>query len=190
MWRFLLIFRSLSYSMPLSFSYSHIVLVNYFTKSDDPTQTSLPTQQIDNIGFILGWNFWLTSHRRWESLAYIKESTGRSKISIFHKVFTYPFVSISFFYAKHIEANEIFWLISFKFDVLSRLQYFLVFLQSKYFSVSLVLYNVLVNFPYENKVVWKNKISEIYTVKQYFLSIIIDCRKLLIFVQIFQLFLV
>ena len=77
-----IIFQSLSYSMSLSFS--HIVLVNYLTKSDDLTQTSLPTQQIDNIGFILGWNFWFTSNRRWESLVYIKETTGRSKILLFH----------------------------------------------------------------------------------------------------------
>ena len=39
--------------MPLSFSYSHVVLVDYLTKSDDLAQTSLPTQQINNIGFIL-----------------------------------------------------------------------------------------------------------------------------------------
>ena len=54
----------MSYSMPLRFSYSNIALVNYLAKSDDLTQTSLPTQQIDNIGFIVGGNFWLTSHRR------------------------------------------------------------------------------------------------------------------------------
>ena len=40
--------------MPLSFSDSHIVLVNYLKKSDDLTQTSLPTQQINNIDFIIG----------------------------------------------------------------------------------------------------------------------------------------
>ena len=50
--------------MPLRFSYSNIALVNYLAKSDDLTQTLLPTQQIDNIGFIVGGNFWLTSHRR------------------------------------------------------------------------------------------------------------------------------
>ena len=68
--------------MPLSFSCSHIVLADYLTNSDD--LTPLPSQQIDNIGFILGWNFWLTSNRRGESLAYIKESTGRSEILVFH----------------------------------------------------------------------------------------------------------
>ena len=91
----------MSYSMPLRFSYSNIALVNYLAKSDDLTQTSLPTQQIDNIGFIVGGNFWLTSHWRWESLVYIKESTGRSKIMIFHKVLMYPCDNITLLYAKH-----------------------------------------------------------------------------------------
>ena len=44
------------------------------------TETALQNQQIGNIGFILGWNFWLTSHRRWTFLAYIKESIGKSRI--------------------------------------------------------------------------------------------------------------
>ena len=85
--------------MPLSFSCSHIVLADYLTNSDD--LTPLPSQQIDNIGFILGWNFWLTSNRRGESLAYIKESTGRSEILVFHWVFKYHCDSITLFYAKH-----------------------------------------------------------------------------------------
>ena len=96
---FWFIFRSLSYSMPLSFSYSHIVLVDYLTNSDD--LIPWPSQQIDNIGFILGWNFGLTSNRRGESLAYIKESTGRSEILVFHWVFMYHCDSITLFYAKH-----------------------------------------------------------------------------------------
>ena len=42
--------------------------------------------------------------------------------------------------------------------------YTCLFQLSKYFSVRLVLYNLLVNFPDKNKIVWKNnKISEIYT---------------------------
>ena len=123
---FRFIFRSLSYSMPLSFSCSHVVLADYLTNSDD--LTPLPSQQIDNIGFILGWNFWLTSNRRGESLAYIKESTGRSEILVFHWVFMYHCDSITLFYAKHRKTLKWnFLAYFFEFDIPSRLQYFLVF---------------------------------------------------------------
>ena len=59
--------------MPLSFSYSHIVLVNYFTKSDDPTQTYYQPSKL--IILVLFWveisgllhtegeNLWLTSRK-------------------------------------------------------------------------------------------------------------------------------
>ena len=148
-----IIFQSLSYSMSLSFS--HIVLVNYLTKSDDLTQTSLPTQQIDNIGFVLGGNFWLTSHRSWESLAYIKESTGRSKILILHQVFMYPCDSITLFHAKHKKgwSRWNFLAYFFKLDIPSRLWYFLVFQQWKYFPVRLALYILLDPFSDFSK--WK-----------------------------------
>ena len=54
-----------------------------------------------------------------------------------------------------------------------------LFQLSKYFSVLLVLHNFIVNFPNKIKAIWKNnKISETHAIERYFLSIIIDCRKL------------
>ena len=113
---FWLIFQSLNYSIPLSISYSNIVLVNLLTKSCDLTQALLPTQQINNIniGFILGRNFWLTSHKGWQYLAYIKWNT-RSEILIFHDVFMYPCV-ITLLYAKYRKKLK-----QSKFDISSRL---------------------------------------------------------------------
>ena len=95
-------FQSLSYSIPLSFKQLQLYCsCKLFDKvRSDPAQMALPTQQVSNIGFILAWDFWLTSHRRLEFLAYIKETTGRSKILIFHKVFMYPCGSITLFYGK------------------------------------------------------------------------------------------
>ena len=118
-------FQSLSYSIPLSFKqlelYCSCKLLDKVRS--DLVQMALPTQQISNIGFIVAWDFWLTSHRMLEFLAYIKETTGRSKILIFHKVIMYPCGSITLFYGKHRKRwnNGNFLACFFKSDMASRL---------------------------------------------------------------------
>ena len=68
----------------------------------------------------------------------------------------YPYDNITLFFARHIKKLK----------------------QKKIFCFTfLSLYNLLVNYLNKNKVVWKNKISDIYIyIYIYISSLTIDCR--------------